>query len=461
MDIYKNQLAQVHITDMSEDGAGIGHTRDGYTLFVKDAVIGDVVNARIVRPRKYYGFARTEEILLPSPDRVRPRCPVASQCGGCQLQALSYGRQLDFKQGKIYNALLRIGGFPEETLNRALHPIISMERPYRYRNKALYPVGTDRAGNLVAGFYAGRTHQIISNTDCALGAEGNRKILELILHFCQTNRISAYDERTGRGTLRHILIRQGFATGQVMVCLVINGERMLGEARLAKRLFMKIPGMTSFYINTNTEATNVALGKNSRLVQGEETIEDTIGGFRFGISPRSFYQVNPVQTERVYAQALAYAGLTGRETVWDLYCGIGTISLFLAKHARQVHGVEIVGETVDDARRNALLNGVDNVSFTVGRAEEVLPAALASGGEKADVIVVDPPRKGCGGDCLTAIAQMAPSRIVYVSCDPATLARDLNFLSQNGYRLEQVQPFDNFPQAVHVETVVLMSRTGR
>lgn len=465
MNVQKNQMVEVTITDMGADGEGIGHLTQktdvsdgGYALFVKDALIGDVVQARIVKVKKGYAFARLEKILRPSPDRVEPVCPVARQCGGCQLQALSYEKQLEFKNRKVKNNLIRIGGFSPDLVEAVMEEPVGMATPYRYRNKAQFPIGTNRDGRLIAGFYAGRTHSIIETPDCVLGVEENKDILRIVLDFCQERHIAAYDEADGRGLLRHVLIRKGFSTGQILVCLILNGAFLPDEAQLADRLFAQIPGMTSFSVSSNTERGNVILGKTVRTVRGSDRISDTIGDLEFSISPLSFYQVNPVQTERIYAQALAYAGLTGTETVWDLYCGIGTISLFLAQKAKAVYGVEVVPEAIEDARQNAEKNGIGNVRFFVGKAEEVLPRQFEENGISADVIVVDPPRKGCDPACLETMVRMAPDRIVYVSCDPATLARDLKYLTQNGFALEKGRVFDNFAQGVHVETVCCLTR---
>lgn len=335
---------------------------------------------------------------------------------------------------------------------------VGMEHPFHYRNKAQFPVGMDKNGRLIAGFYAGRTHSIIENRDCALGVAENKIVLDIVLDFCTEKKIPAYDETTGKGLLRHVLIRKGFSTGQIMVCLILNGSSFAAEQELADRLFEKVPGMTSFSVNSNTERTNVIMGSKTRTIRGKDRIEDTIGGLVFTISPQSFYQVNPVQTENIYSQALSYAGLTGNETVWDLYCGIGTISLFLARQAKQVYGVEIVPQAIDDARQNAVRNGIDNAKFYVGKAEEVLPHLYETEGIFADVIVVDPPRKGCDEECLNTILKMRPKRLVYVSCDSATLARDLKYLCSQGYELKCGRAFDNFPMGGHVETVCLLSK---
>lgn len=394
---------------------------------------------------------------MPSPFRVQPPCAFHRQCGGCQLQSLSYEKQLEFKQNKIRNNLVRIGGFDPEKIDACMEPIIGMEDPWHYRNKAQFPFGYDKEGNVVTGFYAGRSHTIIPNTDCALGVEENQQILEIILRFMKKYGVSAYEEVSGKGLLRHVLIRKGFASGQLMVCLIINGKKLPEEQRLVDELW-KIPGMTSVSVNVNTERTNVIMGKKVRVLKGEEKIEDSIGDVVFRISPLSFYQVNPVQTRKLYGQALEYAGLTGEETVWDLYCGIGTISLFLAQKAKKVYGVEIVPEAIADAKENAVRNRITNAEFYVGKAEEVLPRKYEEDGVYADVIVVDPPRKGCDEKCLETMVRMRPGRIVYVSCDSATLGRDLKYLGENGYEVVRVRGVDQFPGTTHVETVVLMGR---
>lgn len=539
MEFQKNDIVTVRIEDMSSEGEGIGKA-DGFALFVKDAVVGDVAEARIVKSKKHYAYARLEKLIEPSPFRVEPKCAYHRQCGGCQLQALSYEKQLQFKQEKIRNNLVRIGGFDPSFVDAHMEPIVGMEIPFFYRNKAQYPVGKDREGNVITGFYAGRTHSIISNTDCCLGAPENKEILECILEYMRKNHVSAYDETTGKGLVRHVLIRKGFTSGEIMVCLVINPEKETkridaentdGRAGLVKasckgnasagsvdiggHIFLprqqelleklaEIPNMTSVSVSVNREKTNVIMGKEVHTLWGSDTISDTIHvrdmdreGYpvtgrelTFHISPLSFYQVNPIQTEKLYSLALEYAGLTGQETVWDLYCGIGTISLFLAGSAKKVYGVEIIPQAIDDARENARRNGIENAEFFVGSAEEVLPAfyeerknALSSGHSRAaedlpldhfksgtevqsgdtemlhpDVIVVDPPRKGCDEKCLETMLRMQPERIVYVSCDSATLARDLRVLCDGGYEIKRVRGVDQFGMTVHVETVCLLSK---
>ncbi|MGI6095629.1 MAG: 23S rRNA (uracil(1939)-C(5))-methyltransferase RlmD [Lachnospiraceae bacterium] len=452
MEYKKNDMVTVTIEDMGHDGEGIGKI-DSYALFIKDAVIGDTVRAKIMKAKKNYAYARLMEIVTPSPFRVEPICASARQCGGCQIQALSYEKQLEFKKNKVCNNLRRIGGFTDIPLDE----VIGMENPFHYRNKAQFPVGYDKEGRLVTGFYAGRTHAIIPNRNCHLGVPVNEEILDIILDYMEEYKITAYDEISGKGLVRHILLRYGFATKEIMVCLVINGKTLPYQEILTERL-AQIPGMTSITFNINTERTNVIMGHEIRLLWGQPYITDYIGNVQYQISPLSFYQVNPVQTRRMYEKALEYADLTGEETVWDLYCGIGTISLFLAQKAKQVYGVEIVPAAIEDAKRNAALNGITNAAFYVGRAEEVLPAKYQQDGVYADVIVVDPPRKGCDEKLLEAVIKMQPKRLVYVSCDSSTLARDLKWLSERDYRLEKVSVIDNFCQTTHVETVCLMSR---
>lgn len=452
MEFKKNTVVTLDITDMGQDGEGIGKV-EGYTLFVKDAVIGDRVQVKVMKAKKSYGYARLLEILSPSPDRVEPRCACARQCGGCQIQALSYESQLKFKEEKVRGCLERIGGFTRIPLQ----PIIGMESPYRYRNKAQFPIGTGKDGRPVAGFYAGRTHSIIPQEDCVLGVRENQAILEVILGFMEEYGIPAYREEEGSGLVRHVLIRSGFATRELMVCLVINGETLPKAQVLVDRL-KDIAGMASISLNINTARTNVILGDRVEVLWGKPYIEDVLDGVRYQISPLSFYQVNPIQTRELYRKALQYAGLHGTETVWDLYCGIGTISLFLAGQAGKVYGVEIVPPAIEDARKNARLNGIENAEFFVGRAEEVLPRKYREEQISADVIVVDPPRKGCDSAVLETMLQMRPKRIVYISCDPATLARDLKILCQGRYKLQKVQPVDMFPHTTHVETVCLLGK---
>ena len=500
----KNDIVVVSVEDMGTDGEGIGKI-NGFPFFIKDALIGDTVEARVTKVKKNYAYARLEKVMTPSSFRTEPVCAFHRQCGGCQIQTLDYREQLRFKQGKVRNNLIRIGGFEPDLIDRIMEPIVGMEDCFHYRNKAQFPIGTNKNGNPVAGFYAGRTHSIIANTDCALGVSENQLILETILDYMRENHVSAYDETTGKGLVRHVLIRKGFATGELMVCMIINGTKLPAEEKLISSLSW-IENMTSVSVNTNTENTNVIMGKKLRTLWGRDTITDRLGDISFRISPLSFYQVNPVQTQKLYSLAVEYAGLTGQESVWDLYCGIGTISLFMARKAKCVYGVEVIPQAIEDAKQNAELNGITNAQFFVGKAEEVLPefydsagdmtevsdtelpagtaggAAAGVSAEKAvglsagvsaekavglsagmrhpDVIVVDPPRKGCDEKCLETMLRMQPDRIVYVSCDSATLARDLKTLCAGGYEIKRVRAVDQFPQTVHVESTVLLQRRG-
>lgn len=479
MEYKKNDEFEIYITDMSDEGSGIGRT-DGFTWFVKDAVVGDRVLAAATKLKKSYGFARLVKVIEPSEDRVNPVCPSARACGGCQLQQLSYEAQLSFKERKVLNDLRRIGGFDIDSTE----PIIGMDEPLRYRNKAIYPVGRSRDGRIIAGFYAGRTHSIIEGGDCLLGCTENQAVLETVIGFMEREGIAPYDELSGHGVVRHVMIRKGFNTGELMVCIVVNADELKKGDELGAMLKARLPMLSSFSLCVNKSRTNVIMGERIINILGPGYIEDVIyernayasgltcdaetdteNSVRFKISPLSFFQVNSVQMERLYSTALEFAGLTGNENVWDLYCGVGTISLFLARHARKVYGVEIIPAAIENARENAKINGIENAEFFVGKAEEVLPdwyertCRQKAGAEDIDVIVVDPPRKGCDEMCLKTMVSIGPKRIVYVSCDPATLARDLKYLCENGYSLERVRPCDMFPQTVHVETVCLLSNT--
>lgn len=522
--LSKNDLFELKIEDMGVDGEGIGK-HEGMAFFVKDAMIGDTIMARVTKLKKNYGYARVEQILKPSEYRVKPECELHKRCGGCQIQAMDYKKQLAFKQDKVRSNLIRIGGFEADFVDAIMKPVVGMEHPYRYRNKAQFPIGTDKEGNLIAGFYASRTHSIIPVTDCKLGVPQNQNVLDCVLNYMRENHVAAYDEKTGKGLVRHVLIRYGFTTKELMVCLIINGKKLPAQEKLIDKL-CKLDGMTSISVNQNTKNTNVILGDVTETIWGQAYITDyihlracgenavqakgqeagnapqekeqqaTVGSaeefaltdtaIAYHISPQSFYQVNPVQTEKLYSLALEYAGLTGKETVWDLYCGIGTISLFLAQKAGKVYGVEIVPQAIEDAKNNAKLNGITNAEFFVGKAEEVLPefyeresrnvqqahavksqvteAGQEKGGKDAadmlhpDVIVVDPPRKGCDEKCLETMLKMQPERIVYVSCDSATLARDLRILCDGGYELKRVRAVDQFGHTTHVESCVALER---
>lgn len=475
MSYSKNDCVELTIEDIGVSGEGIGKV-DGYTLFVKDTVIGDVVRVKIMKAKKNYGYARLMDIIKPSKDRVEPACPIARQCGGCQIQAMNYNAQLKYKQKLVKDNLLRISGLTEG-VDYEMCEILGMDTPFRYRNKAQYPVGEDKDGNIVMGFYAGHTHSIIAcpDDDCMLGHSDNAFILNAVKEWMKEYRVRAYNENIHKGTVRHVLVRTGYHTDEVMVCLVtkkmLRKEAVDGLVKAIQKLKLNV---ASLVVNINKEDTNVILGKECITLYGRPYIEDYIGDIKFQISPLSFYQVNPKQTEVLYNKALEFAGLKGNESVWDMYCGIGTISLFLAKKAGKVYGVEIVPQAIEDAKNNAKINNIDNAEFFVGKAEEVVPAfykkqtGVQSDNDstdsneydmtRPDVVVVDPPRKGCDKKLLDTIVSMTPDRIVYVSCDSATLARDLKLLVEYGYKVEKVQPVDQFGNTVHVETVVLLSQ---
>ena len=463
----KNDIFELKISDISTDGSGIGKV-DGYTLFVKDAIIGDFCRVKVMKTKKTYGYAKLIDIITASPYRVKPVCPVARQCGGCQIQAMDYKAQLEFKQNLVRNNLKRIGGIEDgyEEL-----PIIGMDEPYRYRNKAQYPVGQDRDGNLIMGFYAGHTHSIVECMDCKIGVESNEWILAVIKSWMELEGIEAYDENTRKGMVRHILIRTGFKTSEIMVCLVVNSRKLSDsqKASLVNRLTSVSKDsdkglggeIKSIMLNINSEDTNVILGRDCEILYGNGYIEDYIGEVKFRISPLSFFQVNPIQTEKLYGKVVEFAQLKGDEKIWDLYCGIGSISLFLAKAVPdgEVYGVEIIPEAIEDAKENARINNIDNAKFFVGKAEELVPDFYNKDFmTNPDLVVVDPPRKGCDAILLDTIVKMQPEKIVYVSCDSATLARDLRVLLDKGYELVKLQAVDQFCHSVHVETVVLLSQ---
>lgn len=458
----KNEELILNIDDLGKDGEGIGHV-EGYTLFVKGALPGETVRVSIMKAKKNMGFARLLEIITSSPHRCEPACPTANQCGGCTLQHLSYEGQLAMKEKKVRDCLTRIGGVDLEQVEWL--PIIGMtEGHLNYRNKAQFPVRPDENGEPVTGFFAGRSHRLIPTKECRIQHPVINQAANIVMDFLREYHIPPYDEESHDGLVRHIYVRRGYHTGQVMVCLVVNGNSLPHAEELANRL-QSMEGFTSLLLNVNQERTNVILGREMKLLWGKAYIEDTIGQLRYRISAPSFYQVNPVQTVRLYETALSFAGLNGGETVWDLYCGIGTISLFLARQLSEKHnstgrviGVEIVPEAVENAKENARLNGLDNAEFYCGAAEDVVAALVSEENHQADVVVVDPPRKGCDAKLLDTMVKMQPDRIVYVSCDPATLARDVKVLGEQGYEVRKVQACDMFPGGGNVESIVKLVR---
>lgn len=538
--LQKNDLITLEITDLTEEGQGVGK-KDGLVFFVKDSVMGDKVEARILKVKKSYAYAKVEKLLEASPYRITPLCPVAGKCGGCQLQHLSYEKELSWKEDRIAQSLIRIAGLSPEEVESKKEGILGGVLS-RYRNKAQYPVQSrkeirsggatsvsdwkvdgkwpgknkieakEKSSDLSMGFYGFHSHRIIETEDCLINSAENPLILECIKEWAKEYKISGYEEETGKGLLRHIFLRKGFSTGEILLCLVINGrslahgkelwERLQGlslndeEGSLQSRADMqcdmdtqsraelhcgvdtqseadghceenrkiqeKIIGLC---VNINEGSGNAILGRETRCLYGKDSIEDKIGELSFSISVPSFYQVNPAQTEKIYGKALEYAALTGEETVWDCYCGIGTISLFLAQKAKQVYGLEIVPEAIENAKKNAEKNGLHNTEFYVGAAEEVLPKWVEEQkregkdvGNLVDVVSLDPPRKGCDEACLSAVLELSPKRIVYVSCDPGSLARDIKYLGEGGYKLEKWVGIDNFPRTGHVETVALLSK---
>lgn len=496
--IKKNDKIKLKIIDMGTDGEGIGKYREtednGMTFFVKNAVIGDEVLALVTKVKKGYGYAKVLEVLTASKDRVKPVCEMAERCGGCQIMQLSYEAQLRFKENKVRNNIARLGGINCDNYM----PILGMDgnEPIHFRNKMQFPVGRNKEGRIITGFYAGRTHYIIETNDCMVSPKINGRILEAFRCYAQTENLSVYDEESGRGLIRHVLIRNGFYTGQIMVCIVINGdEKDLNTDKLVDAIMgidMPEPWkISSISLNINKERTNVILGSKIVNIYGTSYIEEKIISsdpamkpLIFRIGPLSFFQTNPYQTNRLYDTALEFAHLTGNETVWDLYCGAGTISLFLAQRAGMVYGVEIVPEAIEAAKENAVRNGISNARFYCGKAEEIFPEMvlqenkIKSGMEVADIetgaayqecqnssskyipdlVMLDPPRKGCDAVLIEAIRQVAPDRIVYVSCDSATLARDLKLLCDakaagSCYSVEKVRAVDMFPHTVHTEVV--------
>ncbi len=453
--VKKNENYIMQIIDIGTVGEGIGKV-NGYTIFVEGAVLGDIVEIKVVKLGNSFGYGKLLNIVTPSNDRIEPRCKYFSHCGGCQVQQYSYMSQLEFKRKKVQDNIERIGGLTGvEVL-----PTLGMENPWNYRNKAQFPVRIKNE-EIKIGFYAPRSHNIIELETCHIQHKINDEIIKIVKNFMQDFNIVPYDEITYKGTVRHILTRVGFVTGEIMVCVVINGKKLPYIQQLVEKL-KTIKGMTSIVLNFNNDRNNVILGNKIETVWGRGYITDYIGNVKFEISPNSFYQVNPVQTKVMYDTAMEYAGLTGKEIVFDAYCGIGTISLFLAQKAKKVYGVEIVENAIEDARRNADINHITNADFFVGKSEEVIPRLYKENGIKADVIVVDPPRKGCDEALLNTVLDMLPNRIVYVSCDSATMARDLKILCADGkYVVGKVQPVDNFCQTSHVETVCLLTRKAQ
>jgi 23S rRNA (uracil1939-C5)-methyltransferase len=449
--VEKNMEYTIDIVSMGYEGEGVGKL-DGFPIFVQGALPGERVRVKIVKTSKGHAFGKLLEIIEGSGHRTEPICGIYKRCGGCQLQHLSYSEQLNFKTDRVKDCMERIGKLEEFII----HPTIGMTEPYRYRNKVQLPVG-EKNGEIQIGFYAPRSHDIIDMSVCHIQDEVADKVVRLTRQWMKDYNIMPYDANQDKGIIRHIMIRRGFVTGEVMVVLVTRGEKLAHRDSFIELIRGNIEGIKSIIQNINNKNTNVILGFENKTLYGSGTISDYIGKFKFNISPLSFFQVNPVQTQILYEKALEYANLTGEETVFDAYCGTGTITLFLSQRAKKVYGVEIIPEAIENAIENARVNKVENVEFLVGKSEEMIPD-LVKKGVKADVVVVDPPRKGCERSLLDTISEMNPRRIVYVSCDPSTLARDLSILESYGYRTKEVQPVDMFPHTSHVEAVALIEK---
>lgn len=451
--VEKNKIYNIEIEDLSSSGEGVGKI-DGFTVFVPQAIPGDKVRARITTLKKRYGIGEILEMVEPSKDRIKPKCSLFGKCGGCQIMHMDYDAQLKMKRNKVEQTLSRIG-----KISTKVNPTIGMENPFEYRNKGQFPVGI-KNNKAIMGAYEMGTHNIVDTSYCHIQAPATKIIIKTIKKYIDDFNIEVYDEVKRTGLIRHIVSRFGFATGDVMVVLVTNGRRLPYKDELIRMLKEDVPGLKSIVQNINTRNTNVVLGDETLVLYGEDRIVDYIDDLKFNISSKSFFQVNSIQTKVLYDKVLEYANLKGDEVVFDIYCGIGTISLFLAKKAKEVHGVEIVKSAIEDAKVNAKINNINNAKFYTGKGEDVVPR-LYKEGLYADIVVVDPPRKGCEESVLETMVNMAPGKIIYVSCNPATLARDLAYLVEGGYKVVEVQPVDMFPQTTHVECVVLMSRVGK
>lgn len=441
----------VVITGLGSSGEGVGKA-DGFTIFAQGALTGETVEVELEKVKKNYAAGKVTAILEVSPDRVEPLCPVYKACGGCQLQHLSYAGQLQAKEQQVRDALLRIGHLQEIKVM----PIIGEDDPWHYRNKMQFPVATE-AGTLEIGCYAAATHKVVGVESCLIQKQRNNDIAAVVRQWMLQYEVPAYNEKTGKGVVRHIMGRVGVNTGEVMAVIITAGYDIPHGKELVKMLREAVPGLKSVVQNINKKQTNIVMGNKTRLLYGKATIKDRLGTLKFNISAQSFFQVNSAQAEKLYNQAVEFAALTGTETVVDCYCGTGTISLYLAKHAQKVYGIEIIAPAIEDAKRNAEDNRCDNAEFILGDAA-VKMQELAEQGVRPEVVLLDPPRAGCEEKLLASIAQVQPQRIVYVSCNPASLARDLAYLEQNGYQAVIAQPVDMFPMTHHVETVVLMTR---
>lgn len=455
MGLRKNDIISLEISGMTSEGSGVGR-HEGMAVFVAGTAVGEVISCKIIKVAKKYAIGKIEKIITASPHRIEPDCPVYKSCGGCVFRHISYDEELKIKRQRVIDAVKRIGGFDKELVGE----IIGAKSPDSYRNKAQLPVGLDREGNYIAGFYAWRSHRIIDCGECKLQPEIFSQVIKIFKLWCETFKPEPYDETSHRGLLRHLYLRYGQSSGELMAALVLNGDKIKGELELAKMLSDEIEGFKSLIVNVNREKTNVILGKKCRTVWGKDYITDTLCGLKFNISPLSFYQVNHDQAERLYSIAADYAGLCGEEVLLDLYCGTGTIGLTMANRVKKLIGVEVIPQAVENAKENARLNNINNAEFICADAAKAAEK-LNADGVKPDVIIVDPPRKGLTPELIETIAQLNPDRVVYVSCDCATMARDLKLFGEYNYTPKKLTPVDMFPRTGHVETVVLMSKVEK
>ena len=449
--VKKGDCVEINITGLGSSGEGVGKY-EGFAVFVQGALPEETVKAEITLVKKSYSIGKLQEIVVKSPERVTPVCPIYAECGGCQLQHLSYKGQLDVKRAQVQAALTRIGH-----LDLEVQPVIGCANPWNYRNKMQFPAAINAEGVLNIGCYAASTHSVINADGCMIQKEANNQVLLTVRKWMQRFGISAYDEKTGKGLVRHVMARVGVHSGEVMAVLITSAYDIPHRKELIEWLKKYVPGLVSIVQNINKKPTNIIMGNKTRVIYGSSTIKDSLGALSFNVSAQSFFQVNSEQAEKLYNKALEFAALNGNETVVDVYCGTGTISLFMAKHAKKVYGIEIVAPAIEDAEKNAADNGCDNAEFLLGDASLELPKLL-DGGVQPDVVLVDPPRAGCEEKVLAAIVGVAPERVVYVSCNPASLARDLAYLEQHGYKTAVAQPVDMFPSTSHVETVCLVTR---
>lgn len=449
--VAKNKEYEFRIESVSSEGMGVSHI-DGFCVFIPQTVDGDVVIAKILKVKSGYAYAKLIKIITPSKYRVQSPCAAFSKCGGCQLMHINYEKQLEIKKGIIENALKRIG-----KIDVPVSKMIGADIALRYRNKMIFPIGIDKNGKKICGFYRERSHDIIELDDCLLGDELISKIIKAVMKFTEKYKITVYNEEQHKGILRRLFIRYGYNTEEMMVVLSINSKTLPHYNEFAKIISEISPKIKSIILNFNTKKTNAVLGDDNAVIYGSETISDTLLGMKYEISPHSFFQINPYQTEKLYNEALDLAEISENDKVMDLYCGIGTISLSAARKAKSVIGVEIVEQAILNARKNAEENGIKNAVFYAKDASELVPQ-LIENGERPDVVILDPPRKGSDEKTLLAISKAKPKRIVYVSCNPATLARDLRFLEDNGYETKSVCGVDMFPQTMHIESVALLEQ---